>query len=292
MDIQYFLTFKEVAKWQNFTKAAEKLGYAQSSVTTQIQRLEQEYNTVIFERYGRKMRLTQSGEELLKYANQLVSIYQESKEVIALQERGNLSISTIETLAAFFLPQYLQEFRQAYSNIHVSLEPGIEDRVIQAVKDGEADLGLILDPPFADPELNSILIRQEELVLVASPSHPLAQLKQVEWSDLSSQPMVVTEQGCTYRASFEKVLKARQVQYQLAYELGSMEAIKQCVVYGLGIAWIPKITVMTELEKGSLCTLAFSTSEFSFYTQLIYHKKKRMTPSMKYLIELLAGRAV
>ena len=120
MDIQYFLTFREVARWQNFTKAAEKLGYAQSSITMQIQRLEQEYNTVIFERYGRKMRLTQSGQELLKYANHIVSIYQESKEVIALQERGNISISTIETLAAFFLPRYLQEFRQAFSNIHVS----------------------------------------------------------------------------------------------------------------------------------------------------------------------------
>ncbi|QHW32412.1 LysR family transcriptional regulator [Paenibacillus rhizovicinus] len=184
MDMQQFLTFREVAKWQNFTKAAEQLGYAQSSVTAQIQKMEQEYGVALFERFGRRMRLTQSGEQMLLYANQIADLFQESKAVIGRQECGNLSISTIETMAAFYLPKYLQRFRQVFPHIQVMLEPAHEERVMQAVRDGDADMGIILDVPLSDPELNSIVIRKEELVVVASKDHPFAKQDVVEWRQL------------------------------------------------------------------------------------------------------------
>ncbi|QHW32413.1 hypothetical protein GZH47_17425 [Paenibacillus rhizovicinus] len=97
----------------------------------------------------------------------------------------------------------------------------------------------------------------------------------------------MTEQGCTYRGGLERELKARRIPYRLAFELGSMEAIKQCVYYGLGIALIPKITILSELEKEMLCTVPLCMEDLSFFTQLVYHKRKYMTPSMQYLIQLL-----
>ncbi|NBC70647.1 LysR family transcriptional regulator [Paenibacillus sacheonensis] len=287
MDIQHFLTFREVAKWQNFTKAAENLGYAQSSVTTQIQKLEQEYGVILFERFGRKMRLTQSGEQMLLYANQIADLFQESKAVIGRQECGTLCISTIETMAAFYLPKYLHRFRQVFPHIQVMLEPAQEERVKQSIREGEADMGILLDVPLSDPELTSIIIRKEEMVVVANKSHPFALLEKVEWKQLSGESFIMTEQDCTYRGALERELKTRQIPYRLAFELGSMEAIKQCVYYGLGIALIPKITILSELEKEMLCTVPLCMEDLSFYTQLVYHKRKYMTPSMNYLIELL-----
>lgn len=105
MELTYLKTFREVAKWGSFTRAAETLGYAQSSITTQIQKLEESYGAVLLERFGRKMRLTMAGETLLQYADDIVRLHEESKEVLSTQSKGTLTIGTIETLAAFFLPR-------------------------------------------------------------------------------------------------------------------------------------------------------------------------------------------
>ncbi|MGZ4164842.1 MAG: LysR family transcriptional regulator, partial [Tumebacillaceae bacterium] len=110
MNLAFLQTFCEVAKWGSFTRAADELGYAQSSVTMQIQKLEETYGVVLVERYGRKMRLTDAGEELLRYAKQMVALYEESKASLRQQKTGTLKIGTIETVAAFYLPAILQTF--------------------------------------------------------------------------------------------------------------------------------------------------------------------------------------
>jgi DNA-binding transcriptional LysR family regulator len=106
MELIYFQTFREVAARQSFTRAAEELGYAQSSVSTQIQKLENAYGVQLFERYGKQLRLTSSGEELLKLAVRMLDLYQESKETVARQAGGTLSIGTIDSLASYYLPSF------------------------------------------------------------------------------------------------------------------------------------------------------------------------------------------
>ena len=104
MDLLYLHTFREVARWGSFTRAADELGYAQPTVTAQMQKLEQSYGALLFERHGRKLRLTQAGEALLRYARELTRLYGESKDVVSSQSRGPIRIGTIDTLAAYFLP--------------------------------------------------------------------------------------------------------------------------------------------------------------------------------------------
>ena len=113
MDTRYLQTFREVAKWNSFTRAAEVLGYAQSSVTTQIQNLETEFGVTLFERWGRKIRLTHAGEVLLEYSEQLLAILDETKAILSEQAElaGTLTVGTVESLAAFYLPpvSFLEE---------------------------------------------------------------------------------------------------------------------------------------------------------------------------------------
>ncbi|MEI0740326.1 LysR family transcriptional regulator [Paenibacillus sp. JTLBN-2024] len=104
MDLTYLNTFREVALRQSFTRAAEELGYAQSSVTTQIQKLEKAYGVQLFERFGKGLRLTSAGEELLRFTVQMLDLHQQSKERLGRQSGGTLSIGTIDSLAAYFLP--------------------------------------------------------------------------------------------------------------------------------------------------------------------------------------------
>lgn len=289
MELTYLKTFREVAKWGSFTRAAETLGYAQSSITTQIQKLEESYGAVLVERFGRKMRLTMAGETLLQYADDIVRLHEESKEVLSTQSKGTLTIGTIETLAAFFLPPHLQAYRLSYPQVNIVIQPGNEPVIIESVKEGALDVGIILDPPFADPELHSCILREEELVIIASPDHRFVSFDKVQVEDLENESMILTENGCTYRAMLLKVLKHNHVNYTLSYEFGNLEAIKQCVMYGLGIALLPRIVVADAVQKGELIAVPFAHPDCKFYTQLIYAKKKWKSKAFTGFLELVGG---
>ncbi|RED51930.1 LysR family transcriptional regulator [Cohnella lupini] len=289
MELTYLRTFREVAKWGSFTRAAEALGYAQSSITTQIQKLEESYGAVLVERFGRGMKLTIAGEALLQYANDIYRLHEESKEVVSKQSKGTLSIGTIETLAAFFLPPKLQAYRRDYPDVNVVIQPGNEPFIIDSVKEGALDVGIILDPPFSDPELHVNILREETMAIIASPDHRLGELSEVRVEDLESESLIMTEDGCTYRAMLLKVLKGNQVNYNLSYEFGNLEAIKQCVIYGLGIALLPRITVAEEIRKGQIVAVPFVHPECKFYTQLIYSKKKWQSKAFLGFVELIGG---
>jgi len=287
MELTYLRTFREVVKKGSYTKAAETLGYAQSSVTTQIQKLEAAYGAVLLERFGRGMRLTLAGEALLRYADEIARLHDESKEVVSKQSKGTLSVGTIETLAAFYLPPYLQAYRERFPEINVTLQPGNEPQIIESVKEGELDVGIILDPPFSDPELHTTVLREEQLVIIAHPDHRFAGQEEIRLEDIESESLILTEDGCTYRAMLLKLLRNGHIGYRLAYEFGNLEAIKQCVTYGLGIALLPRIAVAEAVRQGQVVAIPFVHPECRFYTQLIYAKKKWQSNPFQGFIKLL-----
>ncbi|TGU59434.1 LysR family transcriptional regulator, partial [Mesorhizobium sp. M00.F.Ca.ET.186.01.1.1] len=119
------------------------LGYAQPTVTAQMQKLEQSYGVPLFERYGRRLRMTQAGEALLPYAREMIRLYGESKDIVNRQASGPLAIGTIDTLAAFFLPPYLQSFREQYPAVDLVLRTASEEVILQQLRDGYLDIGII-----------------------------------------------------------------------------------------------------------------------------------------------------
>lgn len=289
MDTRYLQTFREVAKCQSFTRAAEVLGYAQSSVTTQIQNLETEFGVTLFERWGRKIRLTHAGEALLGYSEQVLAILDEAKGNLSEQAQmaGTLSIGTVESLAAFYLPPYLQKFRNEQPRMRMQLHPGICHDLRQGIKEGKYDFAFVLDWLQEHPELTSINLGEEKLVVVAAPDHPLTIKERVEAKDFSGESWIFTEAGCSYRSIMEAVLRDAEATIDMTLEFGSLEAIKQCVAYGLGIALVPYIAVAEEAKNGTLAILPFSHPEVRVYRQLIYHKKKWMSQALLSFLKLL-----
>ncbi|WP_400163185.1 LysR family transcriptional regulator [Brevibacillus sp. TJ4] len=292
MDTRYLQTFREVAKWQSFTRAGEVLGYAQSSITTQIQNLENEFGVILFERWGRKIRLTHAGEVLLGYTEQLLAMLDEAKAQLSdhAEMAGTLSVGTVESLAAFYLPPYLQIFRKEHPQMRVQLHPGICADLRLGVKDGTYDFAFILDQRHEHPDLIHVDLGEEELVVITAPGHRLAQAKRVEASDFSGENWIFTEAGCSYRTMIETVLREAGASVNSSLEFGSMEAIKQCVSYDLGIALVPKIAVVEEVKNGSLAILPFSHPDVRVYRQLVYHKKKWMPQALRYFLELLSAK--
>ncbi|MBB3112566.1 DNA-binding transcriptional LysR family regulator [Paenibacillus phyllosphaerae] len=280
-------TFMEVARCHSFTKAAENLGYVQSSVTTHIQKLENEYGVVLFERFGRSMRLTSAGEQLHIIFDQILTLYDESKHVFSRQIKGNLIIGTIESMVAFFLPPVFHRFRQSFPQINLQVRPLTELQVLQGVKSGELDVGVTLDTRCNDDDVNHIFVREEPIILVAAPNHALFREEPLEIAELFGQSYIATEKSCNYRCAFERLLTKHGVDYHIHNEFGSLEAIKQCVGFGLGIGLLPQIAVSRELEEGRLVQLPFRHPEITFHTQIVHHKRKWLDPAIRHFMDLV-----
>jgi DNA-binding transcriptional LysR family regulator len=287
MDLVYFQTFREVALRQSFTRAAEELGYAQSSVTTQIQKLEKAYGVQLFERYSKGLRLTSAGEELLKIVVQMLDLYQQSKEKLTRQGGGTLSIGTIDSLASYYLPPLIQQIRYKYSDLIIRLQPDREDLIVNKVKEGELDIGLILESKPSDPTLKWLTIREEPLVLIANSEHPLSILDNVELGHLNGIEWIMTEDSCNYRIMLEKVLRSKGISYRVGLELGNPEAIKRCVMAGSGISLLPKMVAEEEILRGELIVLPFAHPDIRLDLQLVIHPKKWISHALQEFIEIL-----
>ncbi|WP_084224578.1 LysR family transcriptional regulator [Paenibacillus pectinilyticus] len=288
MDLTLYKTLLEVGKWQNYTKASEKLGYAQSSVTSQIQKLEIEYGVEIFERIDKKMRPTPAGEILLRYAAKILKLYEESKINVAGQTTGSFMIGTHETtLFSYMLPPFLGAFKKCFPNITITINELLENDTFRALKAGECDLGFIVDRELSDPDLLFRKIQEEEFVIVAAPDHPLAMKSSIVPEDLNGSEILMSPSGGRCRKLFETMLRKHNVHYTLTYEINSYETIKKCAMYGLGLCLLPKTTVASETQNGQLAILPLNYPNFKLTVQLCYHAKRQLSVPMKNFIQLM-----
>ncbi|WP_438448335.1 LysR family transcriptional regulator [Gorillibacterium sp. sgz5001074] len=287
MDLTYFQTFREVALRGSFTKAAEELGYAQSSVTTQIQKLENAYGVQLFERYGKGLRLTAPGEELLRLAGRMLDLYDESMETVGSQTGGTLTIGTIDTLASYYLPPFLKRLRRRFPDLTVRLQPGPESKILEKVREGEQDVALLLDNGRpAEGALTCETLEQESLLLITPTDHPFVHRDAPPaLSDLKDAVWVMPEESCNYRTMLERALKEGGIPCRIGFELGNPEAVKRCVRSGLGIAILPRMAVEDEIRRGELAGLAFPHPDVRLDLQLFVHPKKWMSKPLQTLIE-------
>ncbi len=288
MDLRTLQSFLTVADLLNFTRAAEVLGYAQSSVTGQIRALEEEIGQPLFERLGRRVALTEAGRRLRPYAAQMVSLAREAAQVSAGADsfRGALSIGAAESLCVFRLPAVLRTFRLRFPQVQIQLEAGSCKALREGLRSGALDLALMMDAEA--PEAPDLVVRsliQEQISLVAYPWHPLAGARQVQPADLAGMPLIHTEPESTYRILFDRILAAEGVQPGPIMAFNSIEAIKQCVMAGLGVSVLPRITCAAEVEQGSLVELDWAGPAVSVATQLVYHRDKRISPAMGAFLE-------
>ncbi|KAI7264785.1 hypothetical protein KC345_g8732 [Hortaea werneckii] len=279
MELTYLRTFCEVADSGSYTRAAEKLGYAQSSVTAQIAKLEELYGAVLLERSGRGMIPTFAGNNLLPYARQMLALSAEAKGVISGGDQGVLNIGAIETLAAYYLPHRLHRYREQYPGMQLRVQPGSEEAIIASVKDKSADFGLIFDVPYVSGELISLPLREEPLYVVTHPEHRLAAEPVVTPGQLEGEALVLTENTCTYRKQLLHVLRESGIAARVDMEFGNLEGIKQAVKHRWGTAFLPRYAIEEELRSGVLTGIPLAGEQEAFYIQLIYRKELRLSPS-------------
>ncbi len=282
MDLRQLATFRTVAGTLSFTRAALELNYAQSSVTAQIQALEEELGVRLFDRLGRRVVLTAAGNRLLVYAGRILKLADEARAAVAgdVEPSGTLTVSAFETLTTYRLPPMLRAFRERYPKVRLLLRTLPVGEVREAISDGTLDAALILDDGPSPADIAAEPLVREPLVVVSWPHHPLTNAERVTPADLDGEAMLLTEANCSYRVQLERALAQSGARPASSLEFSSVEAIKQCVMAGMGIAVLPLVAVRAEIERSELTALRWSEPDFAITTQLLWNAARWQSPAL------------
>lgn len=296
MEFRQLQALVAIAQAGSFVQAAQDLGYAQSTITAQIQGLEAELGVRVFERLGRRVFLTAEGENLLPYAEKILQLAVQGKEAAQAtgEPRGRLVIGSGESLSTYRLPPLFRDFRSRYHQVEVALKFSNCCLMRELIRKNEVDLGILIDQKVTDPDLYTELLSQEDMIFLVSPGHPLAMEKGVGPNQLADQCIILTEPGCSFRRTFETILREAGITSRSTLEVNSLESIKQFVGLGLGVAMLPRFTAATELAEGRIVSLNWAGPMPEYYVQAVYHKDKWLSPTLQVFLKLvreLLGRA-
>ncbi len=289
MDLRQLNTFITAAKLQSFSKTALELGYAQSSITSQIQLLEQELKVRLFERLGHNITLTPEGKKLMPMAEQMLTLSNDIKNIANNSEipRGPFIIGAVESLCVTRLPKLLKEYRSRYPEVEILMKFGSKAEFLRSLKENTIDIAFFVDQKITDNDFVTALQNPEPMALFCSPEHSFTQKENIYPKDLSGEPLILTEASCGYRALFDSILSQYNIKPRSVIETGNVQAIKQLVLSGMGITFLPQTAVEEELQQGRLIRLNWMGPEFTIFTQVLYHKTKWMSAALKAFLDLM-----
>ncbi|MEB2298882.1 LysR family transcriptional regulator [Lysinibacillus xylanilyticus] len=288
LEIKQLIMFQTASKILNFTKTAQILGYAQSSITANILALEEELGTPLFERLGKRVILTEAGVFLQDYADKILGLTEEALDVVGgiNEPSGILRICASETQCTYRLPNILNDFQTKYPKVELVFRPGISEKdFLNLLMEGQIDIALLSMNPVTSSHLIVKELKDEPMAIICCPINPLSEKQEVNPIDLDNQRLLLTEE-CDYRNAFENSLIQVGAKPRSKLELGDVEAIKKCVIAGLGIAILPEISVKREIIEGSIRKVNWVGPDFTTKIHLFWHKNKWMSPALKAFVDL------
>ncbi len=288
MNLDQIRNFYEVATHKSFTVAAEKLYRTQPAVSTQVRRLEEELGERLFDRLGKKVRLTHAGEILLGYAERLLRLHDEAKLAISelkATPKGKLQIGANEATCIYVLPRIFIIYRQKYPEVQISIYRNFSKKVLEKVLDNQLDVGIVT-LPVDGKDLVVIPVAKDELWLITSPSHPLAGRSSVSLIELADYPLIFHKVGSTRERILQQFGKAAE-KLNISFELASIETVKKFVSIGMGIAVVPKSYALEERDQGVLNLVRIKDLKMIRRLGLIYKKNRYMSRACKAFLEVI-----
>lgn len=286
MTIRHFTIFVMVCDTMNMTQAAERLYLSQPAVSQAIGELEQHYQVRLFERFGRKIYLTQPGEKLLNYARHIIKMNENvESEMKTLHESGSIRIGASVTVGAYVLPALVTDFKQGSPSTAIQVEERNTSKIETLLLKDEIDLGFV-EGDIESKELITQCFWEDELFLICAPKHRFAQMSIIDPQDLAQEEFILREQGSGTRKTFEDQMREHHISWNCTWTCSNAETIKAAVIHGLGISAISKLAVQSELAAGSLCIKPIKGIRFLRQFKIVYHKNKYLTDTMKQLKEL------
>jgi DNA-binding transcriptional LysR family regulator len=254
MDFRHLEIVRAVAESGSFTAAAKRLHVSQSAVSRQVLLLEEELGEPLFLRLGRKVKLTTAGQTLLDLSRRVLTDVRTTTESIRDQQQapaGVLHLGGGMTVCLHVFPALLKEFRKRQPRIDVKLTTGATAHLIERLRSGSLDIGL-LTLPVQGADLVQVPVMREELLLVMPPAHKLARMRRVSPLDLASQSWVLFEQGSSSRRVIDSMFEAHGIGPRIVMETENVEILKALTSIGMGLTILPYQALTREARAGSL----------------------------------------
>ena len=297
MDLRSLNTFIQVAESGSFTRAGEKLGYSQPTISVQIKQLESELGIKLFDRIGHTIRLTDKGRDVLLHAQRICHMCQE----MALERsqhkepQGDIRLAMADSLCSPLLSRSFARFRERYPHISLKVMTAGTGEMFRLLDHNDVDLVCTLDSHIYDT--NYVIANEEQVGVhfVVSSSHPLAGRTGLTVEDLLCQPFLLTEKGMSYRRLMDELLAQGSMQIQPFLEIGRSDLICELVEQGLGLSFLPDYVTEDAVLRGSVVRLNVPGFEPELWKQLLHHRDKWVSPQMQavisHLSELLLNHA-
>ncbi|MDT9717668.1 LysR family transcriptional regulator [Paenibacillus sp. ClWae2A] len=294
MEIRQLKTFWTLASTCSFSQTAELLSYVPSTITMQIKSLEEELGVKLLDRLGKKVVLTDAGQQFLPYATKILNDVEEAKCISSQHGElaGTVVIGADEVLCAYLLPALFKRFRADYPGVRLLFRPLSGQELKSSLREGHADVVFVLDEPMNSKDLHSEFLKDETFQMVVSPDHMLASRSALVVDDFHKQHFLLTEKNCSYRTYFDQSITKKGADALTELEFHSVEAIKQCVVAGLGVALLPEMALKKELSDGEVVALPWDLSDVSFSAQMLWHREKWISPSMAAFMEVAKSELI
>lgn len=290
MEIRLLKAFNTVAALNSFTAAAEKLNYSQSSISDQIRKLESDLETVLFERIGSRIDLTSDGKKLLEYSSRILDLCNEAESSLSSADkddvRGEIVVGMTESLCFYKLPGLLMQYYKLYPSVDLKLKMGGCYDFPEWLNNNSVDAAFVLDNETDYQNLNTHILSEEKLVIVAGSSNRIAEKHVLDPEDFEDQILILTPEKSKYRVLFDRYLSDKRIKYKSHLDFESIEAIKHFVKSGMGISFLPETTVKREIDKGTLVSFDIPGAEFSIASQVMYHRDKWISPALRALLNL------
>lgn len=286
MELRTINSFIKVASLQNFSKAAERMGYSQSTVTIQIKQLEEELGVQLFDRIGRKVFLTEKGKLFLEYAIEITRTVHDAVTNVKRKEEitGTLRIGSVESISTSIFSDLLVVFHQKFLKVNTLIKASASNHeLLSMLKNNELDLICTLSPKVYGAEWVRKFQTEEQIVFVSSkrPSKSLTPLK-----ELVSAPFLLTEKNESYRYQLDHVLAEKNLEINPVLESGNTETILKLIKAGIGISFLPLYAVEKDIADKNIFIIHTDAAPINMWCQLIYHKNKLLTPQMMEFINM------
>lgn len=286
MTIKHLRIFVTVCNLGSITAAANKLYLAQPSVSLAIRELEEHYGIKLFDRISKKLYITEPGKKLLNYASHIISLFDEmEKEIKNWDSSGLLRIGSSITIGNYLLPKFVQDFQKHYPNNKVQVTIDTSEKIESMVISNSIDFA------FIEGIVHSTYIQYEklmddDLILICGPEHPLNYYNEVDIEMLKEYEFILREKGSGVREFFDSIMLLHGIEINPIWESVSTQAVIKAVSTGLGISVLPYHLVERDLKAGSIKQIEIKNVSLTRQFNIIYHKNKYLTNSMKEFINL------
>jgi DNA-binding transcriptional LysR family regulator len=290
MQIENFKIFADLVETKSFSKSAKLNGITQSAVSQQARAMERHFKTLLVDRSQKQFQLTREGQRVYESAKELLHSYekllselQEMKKVIS----GTIRISTIYSIGLHELPPYIKKFLHDYPSVNVRVEYRRSNLVYEDILHNSVDFGLVAFPVKVR-QIEALPFRNDQLVLITHPQHPLAKRTEIELRELQGHKFIGFDPDIPTRKAVDHIFRENRLEIEPVMEFDNIETVKRAVEIDHGIAVVPLATVMQEGKQGSLSIVTFKGKEFTRPLAILHRKGRVLTPAMKKFIETLS----